>query len=114
MRIHSCAHEDQDVAALYVDRRLHALCASARSVAMEEQSRSSHIVWVLSAECYCRNGTMSGLRDHTGPMSAKEFNDAMIFSWQRPTCSNYRLTHADIGGVSAGRFWGSVAMPSAT
>ena len=47
-----------------------------------------------------RDCDLSGLRDHTGPMSAKEFNDAMIFSWQRPTYSNYRLTHADIGDVS--------------
>ena len=48
-----------------------------------------------------RDCDLSGLRDHTGPMSAKDFNDAMIFSSQRPTYSNYRLTHADIGDVSA-------------
>jgi len=43
-----------------------------------------------------RDCDLSCLRDHTGPMSAKDFNDAMSFSSQRPTYSNYRLTHADL------------------
>ena len=56
-----------------------------------------------------RDCDLSCLRDYTGPMSAKDFNDAMSFSSQRPTYSNYRLTHADLGSaperVGSGEQW---------